>query len=406
MVDDYWFYLPQSIYVAVKDNVMLYDTIENRRLIIPESFMKPVFRDLLDIANMGVVRLERGLAESESFKRITELGMGVLVDTEHAPEKPVVLPCKHTVNLDYDRINDIGLSAFFIDKDLSRFLLDLSIVHDVTACSRCSRYFISQDAWHSGQDISKMPLSTLKSIMDQIQHYPLTRVRIISDCMDIGESAGIRAVIDEVTRYNKKPVICLNIDSSIMDTIVTMSEVGLELVVDSFNNPESLRERIRNIPTEDCRMRFVVRNELDYALAMEISATVEIEDYEVCPCLDGGNHAFVSDLLSPELEEIFARPVSMKEIFRNSKLNSNTFGRMTVVPIGDIHVDTFLSPFGNIGKDKILDCIQKAVSSKESWRLTRQYPRCTRCLFQYICPPPSAFDEKLDLASTCSSFTK
>lgn len=406
MVGDYWFYMPQSIYVAIKDNVMLYDTIENRQLIISESFMKPIFMDLQDIGNMGVVRLERSLAESDAVRRITDLGMGVLLDIQQHPERPVLLPSQQTVNLDYDRIKDEKLSTFFLNKDLSRYLLDLSIVHKVMPNSRCSGYFISGTARQTNQKITGIPVSILQSLMDQIQYYPLTRVRIISDSMDRHDIAGIKDAISRVMQIGKKPVVCVNVDSGINDMISAMDDIGLQLVVDSFSDPERLRKKLRCGCAENSHIKFVIRNEREYTLALDLIMEFGIEDYEVYPFIDGANRGFISYVMSPEREEIFARPISMKEIFRNSKLNSNTFGRMTVVPNGDIHADSFSSPLGNIRKDRMLDCIQKAVSSKDTWRFTRQYPRCAKCLFQYLCPPPSAFDEMLDFSSTCTSFMK
>lgn len=407
MAKHYWFYLPQSVYVAVRDNVLLYDTVGNRHLVISESFMKPVFRRLLDIENMGAVMISAETADSGVVRRITGNGMGMVIDTAQQVERPAVLPLHQSVNLDYDRIKDEELTRFFLNKDLARYLLEFSIVNDVSADSRCARFFIPDEAYRTGRTFPGISMSTVRSVMDQIRYCPLTRIKVITDCMDTADgSAAVRSVVSQILRTGKKPVVCMNLESGLVDDIAGIPDVGLEFTVDSFRDMERLRERFLRTHAENSHVRFIVRSEGDYMSALELIAEFGSKDYELYPCPDESNRDFVSRLLSPEREEVFARPVSMKEIFRNSKLNSNTFGQLTVVPGGDIHADSFSPPVGNAGKDRILDCIRKAVSSKDTWRRTRQYPKCAGCLLQYLCPPPSPFDEKLDLSSGCASFMR
>lgn len=397
----YWFYLHPSVYIVIKDNILLYDTYGNRMLIIYDKSLRKVFEDILDIANMGVVLLDDIMASNEIIKKIISDKWGVLVSNEAIHEKPAMLPLEHSVNIDFDRDFDGNLYEYLLSKDISKYLLDLSIILNIGLESNCSKYYTPNSSFVGILPKSIIANSIIESIVEQIEYFPIYRIRIIADQIKSRYATDITSVIEKMHRINKCVVLSVNIED--FDLEKYNDNIEYEIIVDSYINIERINNLINNLK-ENSSYRFIIRNEKEYENALKLIENNNIDNYILYPYFDGTNNMFLSSVLSQDKNDIFSRPISMKEIFRNTKLNSNFLGKMIIDPNGYVYTDYSGTRIGNISTHKILDCIIEEVKSKISWRFTRNFPKCTKCLFQYLCPPPSSYERNLDITDKCEAF--
>lgn len=112
----YWFYLAPSVYVSIKETVLVYDTDRNTYIAIYDNSLFPIFESLLDLVNMGVVMIDSLIAQNTTIERIVKEGYGTLIPVIMKNEKPAMLPLGYGINIDFDRI----LSGSFLDLALSR----------------------------------------------------------------------------------------------------------------------------------------------------------------------------------------------------------------------------------------------------------------------------------------------
>ena len=267
----------------------------------------------------------------------------------------------------------------------------------------CSRYFLGQSAACDKQHDGLFEEQMLSQILRQIEYFPISQVRlVVDDVCSRSKSANIENLFDMIHGLNKGIILVLNIKDFSYTNI--RKDIQYEYVIDSYMEMEYLKSLINRLKCGGGSYRFVIQNESEYNSALELIRECELDDFSVLPFYNGDNGGFIIDLFSIEESDIFERPIPLKEIYRNTKINSNMFGAIVVAPNGDIFADVNAAAIGNVKTDKILDCMLKEVLSNRSWRGIRDFPRCQNCLFQYLCPPPSSYEKQLDIVTNCRAF--
>ena len=71
------------------------------------------------------------------------------------------------------------------------------------------------------------------------------------------------------------------------------------------------------------------------------------------------------------------------------------------VPHAGVNADMIAPAIGNGQKVNILDIIQNELISNTEWRLVRDSQPCDRCIYQFICPPLSNYEEAIGQTNLC-----
>lgn len=383
----YWFYLSPSVYISIKENVLLYDTDKNRYFIVYDSSLTYIFESLLDLKNMGAVTIDYYTAKNDTIEQLVKAEYGVLIEADKGDDKPAMLPIKCGINIDFDRtFNDNTLYDLVLCKDISKYLLDVYLILNVDNDSNASKYFISQSLALETFYHEILGESILNNILSQIEHFPISQIRLVVDNIySFNKGGNLEKLLDNIHMLNKTILLILNIRDYSFKNV--RDDVQYEFIIDSYTEGEYLKQIICRLNNEGCSYRFMIQNRHEYYSALELIQECELDNYSIIPFFNGHNKNFIVELFSVEENDILERSIPLKEIFRNTKINSNLFGTLIFTPNGEIYADTNAPAICKIKDGKILDCVLKEVVSKNSWRDTRNFPRCQRCLFQYLCPP-------------------
>lgn len=400
----YWFYLHPTVYISLKVNVLLYNTNSNRTLIIYDNSLFTIFESLLDISNMGVVLVDRHVVESDVIKKIIREDFGVAISWDKMPEKPSILPMMNKVNIDFDRDYKGSAYEYLLNKDVSKYLLNLSIIHNVHTNSNCAKYFMPQFGANNNRTNLVINDTTLIEILTQIEYFPISRIKIIADQIYSPYLTNIEDVIRKIRSKNKEVILSTNIKDFRYKTI--HSDIQYELIIDSYLATAELENALTQSKIAVCSYCFIIKNEIEYEKAIDLIEKYGIENYRLFPYYNGTNRQFISEILTVEEKDLFIRPITMKEIYRNTKINSNLFGYMLITPDGEIYANEYSPKIGNIKERPILKCILSEIMSRSSWRHTRDFPKCQKCLFQYLCPPPISYETLLDIPDKCKAYTE
>ncbi|MEG1088463.1 MAG: radical SAM protein, partial [Bacteroidales bacterium] len=93
--------------------------------------------------------------------------------------------------------------------------------------------------------------------------------------------------------------------------------------------------------------------------------------------------------------------LSKREIFAHQSLNTISFGQLTVMPDGLVYSNVNHQHIGKICDD-ITDIIVNELKQNYSWRRIRDSARCSKCLFQWLCPSPSNYEIVMQKDCICS----
>jgi pseudo-rSAM protein len=166
----------------------------------------------------------------------------------------------------------------------------------------------------------------------------------------------------------------------------------LELIV-NFPLKNTVFENIWNlINKEKTTVHFFIENEKQYAMVENLTDNFGIEKYNIKPFFNGRNMNFFRDNIFLSKDDIFSKTLSIREIFRNQKLNSNFFGSLFILPAGSVKTNMNSQSIGNIKADRLLNLIYREMIENTAWRKVRDVNPCKSCLYQWLCPPPSNYE--------------
>lgn len=93
--------------------------------------------------------------------------------------------------------------------------------------------------------------------------------------------------------------------------------------------------------------------------------------------------------------------LSMKDFFAKKSFNIYDFGKITVMPNGDIYANVNYPLLGNICTHTIYDIILKELEEGKSWLRIRDQIPCNTCIYQWLCPSPSNYEILLGRPNLC-----
>lgn len=157
-------------------------------------------------------------------------------------------------------------------------------------------------------------------------------------------------------------------------------------------------ESLRDSKVSFC---FVVEQEGDIRVIEEFVRDYDILRYQLYPFYTGENKSFFEKNVYMTENELMHTQLSLREIFRNQKLNANNFGSLYVLPDGSIKSNIGGFVLGYVGHDSFSDVICKELAGHAAWRKIRDAMPCSQCIFQYICPPPSGYEQVMKRNNLC-----
>jgi pseudo-rSAM protein len=176
-----------------------------------------------------------------------------------------------------------------------------------------------------------------------------------------------------------------------------------------FVNPPYQTDKIENIinllkkQNIDYLFRFRVTSDDDLELFNNSIAPKIAEDkYTIEPLYTGNNLDFFEKNVFINESDIFAEPIPQRTIFANSILNSNFFGHIYIDCNGDVKSNPNNKKLlGNIAKETFYQLISNELLHCHSWKKTRTKSPCNKCLYQFLCPPPSNYEYALRRNNLC-----
>jgi pseudo-rSAM protein len=407
---DYWFALKSHVYVEFKSNKMLlYDTHTGNHI---ETVFEPaiaLISQMYKPENLGVTLLSKELqkdADVQNFiKETMEKQMGDLLETEKVPVKPVRLIPILNLQKDIDKLKSKQEIETFIGKDIINYLLEVNIyLNDKCdrTCRQCKKYCTQIRCCTANHTDKELSVTELESIFRQIKYSPVGRINISGG--NILKDGSVNKLQEALSPFGDtfQNVIHYYLHYENYEQNEALKSSKLELIVNFPINEKSFNQAYSMIDKEKTTVHFIVENENQYSVAEELIETLNIEKYTVLPFYTGENFSFFEDNLFTSEEEIFSETLSIREIFRNQKLNSNFFGTLYIFPDGTVKANMNTNPLGNIDSNTILEFLYKELQENTAWRKVRNSYPCDKCLYQFLCPAPSDYEISTGRINFCN----
>jgi len=396
-----WLVIEPYIHGVVKKNdVLLYNTVNKLYIVYRESpEIAEIMRQLLDSQNGYVVRLSAEKLASPVVRRfIAELRkkfMGDLHDPQWSQSKPfnifpgpVIKRAKNTLE---NHLREIT------------FHLNTTDHPDLKPFKEAYRQFPFPK--YTAGSCQTLSLEIIQTIAVQIKSLPFATINFVGTGLFEKQLFGQLTAIFKDSPFKRKFHVPLN--QLMFPTDMRLGKLDQLCLYITFPLAQAQLDflhsvSIKNAKNSRIECNFVVRDSLEVEKAMEIIAGMSFGQTFFKPFMNGKNMQFFREHVFISEEDIRASRPTQNQIFSRLTMNENDYGKLTVLPGGDVYANLNDELLGNTSHQTIIDLVEKEVAGGKSWMRRRPLMEpCTGCLYQFLCPPISNYEIRLQQYNFC-----
>jgi len=405
-VSDYWLYIESYVHCAFSNSsVLLYNTLDGNYIESNDKKIIDLIKSVYKKENLGVIRFNGKKLKNNVYKElIIELKIkyiGDLIPIELSKHKPIQLMPVVNLQKDIDKLNEFNKQS--IGEGVLEYLNSISIYINnecAHACSDCAFLFKQANCCKSAEVNIEFPVSKIKDILDQIKYAPLSFINIIGGNIlkysQINELTRILEERKEIVRFWNHYLNCSIEEFLIIESFPT------EIIITFPIIENKLQELIHYSNPHKTRYNFYITNLDDYDTTELLIKKYSINSYRIKPIFNSFNYSFFNENVYLNKEDIFASIIEQKRIFANQKLNTNFFGSLIVFQDGEIKANSNTSSIGNIDRISILESIYLELTNNTAWRIIRNKKPCNKCVYQWLCPSPSGYEQIIGRPNLCN----
>ena len=399
----FWFALKSNVYVEFKEKrILLYDTKFGENIETEQEENIALIVRLYEPENLGVILIQDELQTDVGvfIHEIIDKKMGDLINIKENLPKPVRLVPILNLQKDIDKHRQHEDKRIFLGKNISKYLLEINIYLNATCentCKECMNYNKQIHCCTTNNAKEELSVENLQVIFEQLHYFPIKKINILGG--NILKYVHLEELCRLSALYPKVLHLYMHYENYQKHKLIDSQQ--LELIVTFPIKRKKFQEIWQVVERENTQLHLIVEDEEQYYMAENLLGSFNIEKYEIHPFFNGRNLSFFEKSIFLNKEDIFSKVISMREIFRNQKLNSNFFGTLYILPDGSVKANINTSILGNIGTDKILDIIYQELTVNTAWRVVRNSQPCSECIYQFFCPAPSDYERAIGQNNLC-----
>ena len=140
----------------------------------------------------------------------------------------------------------------------------------------------------------------------------------------------------------------------------------------------------------------IVTSETELLAMQQLEGAVNIVPY-----YNGNNEDFFKEYVYNDLESILEYPIDKQTIFRRQTINENFFGKLFILPDGEVHANMNCASLGNIKELSLSEIVYKEMTQSSAWFKLRDKGKCRNCINKYLCPSISDYELTLQKYDLC-----
>lgn len=397
----YWLVLYPFTFIFSKENIVLFYNSQTGDYIINTSTRIDSELKLLDNCysiEITLDELNEGVVSS-LISKIVNKKLGVLVPRKSTLTKPISVIPKPII--DNYSINTLSVESF---KKFSEFT-ELTLFINGRCSNKCANCGVShkQHLWCYKQK-GELSIERIISFLSFIPFSGVIKLSIAGG--DIFSYKHLETLCSYISNFSIAKRFVIHSLSIIKNENNLKWLLGRNNSIDVLFEPQCSVERFAEVSemlnSNQLLSRFTleVTSIEDYTHAMELADRFH-RPVEIVPTYIGTNREFFVDNIYLDIESILNNHLSMREIFAHQLINTNRFGRLILSADGNIYTSFNSEPVGTIESD-IFRIVDDQLKKGSAWRNIRNNDICEKCLFQWLCPSPSDYNDVLDQPNMCN----
>jgi len=416
----WWLWIEPYVHVSIIGNkALLYNTLSGSKLeYTDEPDILHILKKMLRPENLLVIPITRKELNHPRIscfvQEIKTRFMGDMEDVVLSYGKPIQL--KSIINLQADikqKRRDHNLEG----KAILSYLREVSIYINNSSHSHSSVYeplppllykqvlFPYFERRGTPQELS---LDTIKMLCNSLENSGLASINIIGgNILDHSRFEDMVVFFDNTSRVKAYHLHYLDALNNLEKLGLIKDNEGkswINLLVTFPIQDQNLETAVRFAGEQgNVKLTFLISgmDELNYCDS--IPGRFGLRDFLLKPYYNGSNMDFFKDAVFIHPEDITAARPSQREIVARMVVNSNFFGKLTIMSNGDVYSNLNTPKLGNIHNHIIHDLIFKELYHGRNWlRVRPNLSPCKGCLYNVICEEISNYEFVLRRNDLCT----
>lgn len=177
----------------------------------------------------------------------------------------------------------------------------------------------------------------------------------------------------------------------------------LKILVDFPVDYKIINRTIEYLDSENfyAEFLFAIKSLDEYEESLSIIKMHNIKSYEIKPVYTGRNIDFFINHVYLSEKDILKCKINRKGIYLNQVLNKVYFGKLRILPNGQVFSDFNNQSIGDIDIS-LIKMLYHEMGRRISWLNTRDQEPCNKCVYQWLCPPPSGYEQVIGKNNLCN----
>jgi pseudo-rSAM protein len=401
----YWFYVYPSVYVSFREpnKILLYNTQNGDIITSEHPTCIQLIKDVYSPENLGVVGLDTtplDLTNCSTFvSELVDRHFGNTIDKAVYQTKPMIFLPILNLQDDVEKFLQHDEEKGHIGTDVLSYLaeLDLYLTLDCRqSCRLCNVYYRQHNICYKDEAGFYMPKELIVEVLEQIKNASIAKINLVGGNLLL--YPGYEDLEILLSHYNYPyhyRIHYLNFEERLLQRPV----VEHICIIVTFPIDDKIWGRVLSVANERDTVcwEFLIEDEIQYQFVENLG----LAHYRIVPIFNDQNIDFFRENIFITQKELTEQCLSMREIFRNQKVNINYFGKLKIYPDGTVKTACHCEALGNIRTHKLTGLIYTELIMNTAWRNVRSGVPCESCSYRYLCPPPSNYELVFNQNNLC-----
>lgn len=374
---DYWLVIEPYIYVCVKDkSSLLYNTLDSVIIESENVEVAKLLQETLQNKSYGVVLLTNEKYKQKNInafiKELHKKYMGDIIDVTLSKSKPIqIFPY---INFS-DKREVYKIHNFSPHKNVLNNLFEINIHVDHTT------------------NIEKLS-PFLQSLPDDLAF------NIIGNMGEVVKGYKLLSLLNQYP--SRKNIVCSYINVIALEPDF-INKFFYRILIQSPIDIIQWNKTIKLLLNQTLPFEYIfeVSSEEDFLQAERLIEQFGIETYHLKPIYTGENINFFEENVFLTKEDILSTSMSIKDFFAKQSMNIHDFGKINIMPNGNVYANVSHPALGNIYTHSIYEIVQNEMEGGRSWLRIRNHAPCNTCIYQWLCPSPSNYEIAIGRPNLC-----
>lgn len=404
----YWLYLESYsfIFEGVQGHI-IYNTLNGKTVRDNLNFDIYVIIEQLKLPSNGycVILTEEQFSNINILSFVSEIRStfsGDIIETHYSKNKPFII--KPLLDLLNDPEKIEKEKGYTMREDILSYLHEINIYVKTScdqSCVYCEKYYKQCVFCTTNCDESILEITDYKILFDHLNTIGLQKINIIGG--NLLKSKIFNELILMLDSYSFMVNVYINygnVNEALISLLENHENISIILLSDAEVTDKQILEILNYACSLNVKWQFVVSSDEDYFQVNEFVDKYNLSA-NIVPFFNGMNNDFFSQNVYLDIEDILSDPISKQQIFIRQVINENLFGKLTIMPDGEVYANVNKDSLGNLKAILLPELVYNEIAKKETWLMRRDKKPCSDCVYKLLCPSPGNYELVMNKLNLC-----